>query len=307
MKIKPMLAFLVEEPFDHPDWIFEIKWDGYRALAEVRAEGVQLYSRNFISFNEKFSTIVKGLEGLEEGTVLDGEVVLLDKEGRSHFQLLQNFLHAHESAGALKYCVFDILFYRGKDLRALPLIERKKILKKVLARAPKVIFYSDHVFEQGVTFFKAATKRQLEGIIAKDGQSPYLSTRSKYWLKIKTHLRQEVVIGGYTAPRNSRKKFGALIVGVYQDGILMYSGHVGGGFNQNSLKEIHELLKPLIVPKSPFSMAIKTNEAATWVKPKLVCEVSFQEWTQDGLMRQPIFQGMRTDKLAKNVKREKSI
>lgn len=303
--IKPMLAVLVDKPFDRENWIFEIKWDGYRAIAEIAKGNVQLYSRNLLSFNEKFPTLVKSLQRLKGDMVLDGEIVLLDSNGLPQFQLLQNYLNSGESGGALKYCVFDILYYRGHDLRSLPLLQRKQILKEVIESisAPNLT-YSDYVKEKGIDFFNEASKSGVEGIMGKDAESPYIAKRSSHWVKTKTLKRQEVVIAGFTKPRGGRKFIGSLIVGIYKNKVLTYAGHVGGGFSQKSLEEMHRLLKPLVVEKCPFRNKPKTNMAATWVKPKLICEVSFQEWTGEGIMRQPIFHGLRFDKNSKSVEKE---
>ncbi len=298
--IAPMLCTLVDEPFDAKGWIFEIKWDGYRALA-VKKGSVKLLSRNGLSFNKRYPSIVEELERLPGSFVLDGEIVIFDKEGRSHFQLLQNYLRNQE--GTPIYCVFDILFLNGKDLRSKPLIERKKILKAFLGKR-KILKFSDHVNEKGIAFFKAAAKKGLEGIIAKKADSVYQSRRSRDWLKIKPGRGQEVVIGGFTPPKGSRKYFGALVTGVYKGGKLIYSGLVGGGFNRQLLKDVHEKLKKLITPVCPFATRPKSKSSVTWVKPKLVCEVDFTEWTNEGLMRHPIFKGLRIDKAAKKVKRE---
>lgn len=281
-KIKPMLCYLIEKPFDSQEWIFENKWDGYRAIAEVTPKKVSLYSRNFISFNDKFPGIVKSLQRLKVDAVFDGEIVILDKKGHSQFQLLQNYLNADPvDTGILKYCVFDVLYYQGRDLRKLPLLERKEILKKIVKSIePSCLLYSDHIEEKGEAFFEAVSAQGMEGIVAKEANSPYVSVRSRHWLKIKTHLRQEVVIAGFKQPQGSRKKFGALIIGTYKNDELVYAGHVGGGFNQRSLAEVHAQLLPLASKTCPFKTPPKTNRAATWVQPKLVCEVSFQEWAE---------------------------
>jgi bifunctional non-homologous end joining protein LigD len=300
--IKPMLATLAEAPFDDPNWIFEIKWDGFRAVADCANSKVELYSRNLISFNDRFGPIVKALRKAELNAVLDGEVVVTDKHGKSQFQLLQNFQQTGE--GNIVYYVFDILFWKGNDLRKLELLERKKILKKILPKNA-CIKYSDHHPKEGKKFFKAALKQNLEGILAKDIHSPYRSgMRSREWLKIKISQQQEAVIGGFTEPRGSRKKLGALVLGVYKKGKLVYIGHTGGGFNENNLGLIHDKLIKFKTDISPFSTKFKTNAPVTWVKPKLVCEVKFEEWTTDGHMRQPIFLGMRIDKDPKEVRRE---
>ena len=300
--IKPMLATLVNQPFDDKNWIYEIKWDGFRAIAEIRNKHVSLYSRNQLSFNEKFPAVIKALEKISKNMVLDGEIVVLDQKGKSHFQLIQNFQETGE--GILAYYVFDILSLGSKDLRKLPLIERKKILKLVLPKS-KIIKYSDHIVKHGKGFYKVALQKDLEGIMAKNSQSLYYSgRRTKEWLKIKIHKQQEAVIGGFTAPRGGRKKFGALVLGVYEHGKLVYIGHTGGGFNEQSLGSVYSKLKPLATTKSPFAISPKTNAPVTWVKPKLVCEVVFGEWTADGHMRQPIFLGLRPDKKPQEVIRE---
>jgi bifunctional non-homologous end joining protein LigD len=300
--IKPELATLTDKSFDDPNWIFEIKWDGFRAIAEVHNDKINLYSRNLLSFNERFAEIVKALRGHKLNAVLDGEVVVLDSKGKSHFQLLQDY--QEHRRGRLVYYVFDILFYKGKDLRRLPLLERKKILKKILPRNAH-IKYSDHIAEHGKKFFAAAKKGGLEGILAKDAQSPYRSgVRSREWLKIKISQEQEAVIAGFTQGRGGRKNFGALVLGVYERGKLIYIGHTGGGFNDSSLKLVYDKLKPLAQTNSAFEKIPKTNAPVTWVKPKLVAEIKFEEWTGDGHMRQPIFLGLRPDKHPKEVHRE---
>jgi bifunctional non-homologous end joining protein LigD len=310
--IKPMLATLTDKPFDREGWIFEIKWDGFRALADIKKNKVELYSRNLLSFNEKFAPILKTLSKIKKDMLIDGEVVVLDTKGKSQFQLLQNYLSDEALAksgqltgeGQLIYYVFDILFLDGKDLRRLPLLERKEILKKNLPKFANVK-YSDHVEKHGIKFFEIAKKQGLEGIIAKDCTSPYRSgQRSNEWLKVKISQEQEAVIGGFTEPRGSRKKLGALVLGVYERGKLIYIGHTGGGFNDKTLDLVYNKLNKLKADKSPFAATPKTNAPATWVKPKLVAQIKFEEWTGDGHMRQPIFLGLRPDKDPKEVRRE---
>ncbi len=296
-----MLATLIENPFDDKNWIFEIKWDGFRALAFKNKE-LKLISRNKKkSFNAIFPTIANELKKIKGEFILDGEIVILNKEGKSEFQLLQNY--QKRKIGTPYYYVFDILFYKNKDLTVLPLLERKKILKKVLIKLPHVK-YSDHIFEKGKAFFKLAKKKKLEGIMAKKSSSTYQFRRSKDWLKIKTRLRQEVVIGGFSQPKGSRKYFGALLVGVYKKNKLCYAANVGSGFDEALLKDIYSQIKKITSKKCPFSPPLP-NDGVTWLKPKLVCEVAFSEWTDAGKMRQPIFKGMRIDKSPRDVTREK--
>jgi bifunctional non-homologous end joining protein LigD len=303
MKI-PMLATLVDKPFDGEDWIFEVKWDGYRALAHKKKE-VILLSRGQKPWNEKFPTIAQELKKISGQCILDGEIVILDKKGKSNFQMLQNY--QKEKKGIPLYYVFDILSYQGKDLTKLPLLERKKILHQLLkkSRLPNVKF-SSHIEKKGKAFFQKAKKKREEGIIAKKKLSTYQFHRSRDWLKIKTGLRQEVVIGGFTQPKGSRHRFGALLVGVYSNGHLIYVGHVGGGFSRESLEEMHQKLKKIGSLKCPFQTEPDPNTPVSWVRPRLVCEVSFAEWTKDGKMRQPIFRGLRVDKSPKSVIRERS-
>jgi bifunctional non-homologous end joining protein LigD len=300
--ITPMLATLVDEPFDKEGWVFEVKWDGFRAIAETTSRTARLYSRNQKSFDERFRPIAEALRGLGRTAVFDGEIVVLDEQGRSHFQLLQNYQRTGE--GDLRYYVFDLLKLDRRDLRRLPLVKRKKQLAEVIEGLPNILL-SEHVEERGIDFFRAAQEQGLEGIIAKNGASIYRDgVRSENWLKIKTHRRQEAVIGGYTEPKGSRKELGALVLGVFEGDKFVYIGHTGGGFNTESLGEVRARLEKLQRKTCPFAEVPKTNTPAKWVSPKLVCEVRFQEWTQDGRMRQPIFLGLREDKEAAAVVRE---
>lgn len=306
--IKPMLGFLGDKPFDSPEWLFEVKWDGYRAIAEVEGAKVKLLSRNFKSMNARFPPIVNALKELGVEAIFDGEIVILDERGVSHFQTLQNYQKS--GLGDLRYCIFDLLYLHGKDLRPLPLIERKKILKSLLpASSTSILLYSDHILAKGKEFFRAIQKQNLEGLMGKQIQSPYESGRSRAWVKIKTHASQEAVICGFTAPRGGRQLFGALILGVYDQRVLKYIGRVGTGFDRSLLSEVMQKLKPLITKTCPFTVPPPTNANAsvTWVKPKLVCEVSFAEWTNEGSLRQPIFVGLRTDKDPKSIQKEVAI
>ncbi len=301
--VKPMLAYLIEEPFNNDEWLFETKWDGYRAIAEVKSNHVKLYSRNFQSFNERFAPIAHALKKLGVEAILDGEIVILDKHGKSSFQALQNYQNTGK--GDLRYICFDLLYCAGYDLREHPLEKRKQILQALLPKkASSLIQYSPHIVAKGKELFAQAQKKNWEGIIAKDSTSTYQSHRSRSWLKIKTQMRQEAIICGFTAPRGRRNKFGALILGIYENNTLHYAGHVGGGFDEKALTDIHKQLTPLITNQCPFTKKTPTNTPVTWVKPKLLCEVSFTEWTQDNSMRHPVFQGLRSDKKPQQVKKE---
>jgi bifunctional non-homologous end joining protein LigD len=300
--IKPMLATPVTEPFDHPDWIFEVKWDGYRAVAEIREGGVSLYSRNGISFDKKFSPIAEALRKFGFDAVLDGEIVVVDDQGRPDFQALQHYQDS--GSGHLLYYVFDLLYFRGHDLTDLPLLRRKELLKKILPSSPRIRL-SDHVVKEGVLFYNVVKEKGLEGIIAKHAQSAYeTGKRSRQWLKVKTQLTQEGVIAGFTEPGGGRKYFGALVLGIFEGDELIYIGHVGGGFRSNDLKDIREKLEPLIQKECPFNVKPETNAPVTWVKPELVCEVALSGWTEDVVMRQPVFLRLREDKASREVVRE---
>jgi len=300
--VKPMLATLIDEPFDSSDWLYEIKWDGYRSVGSWDGKRASLYSRNGNDFSKKYSPIFEAVHALSKPVVLDGEIVMLDEAGRSRFELLQNYQRG--AKGQLVYYVFDILWCDGKDLRGLPLTERKQILYELL-EGNDTIRYSDHVEARGKDFFQAAERQGLEGIMAKRKDSVYkTSYRSEQWLKIKTHKRQEVVIGGFTEPKGTRKHIGALIVGIYEDGKFKYVGHVGGGIPPEQLPSLRAQLEKLERQTSPFSETVKPNAPVHWVTPKQLCEVTFGDWTNDGRMRQPISVGLRSDKDPHKVSKE---
>lgn len=299
-RIRPMLATAVKEPFDHPDWIFEIKWDGYRAIAETSGGEVSLYSRNLTDLRQTFPEIVEALRGFRFEAVLDGEIVVVDDQGRPDFQLLKN----RSRRSHLLYYVFDLLFLQGRDLTGLPLFRRKELLGRLIPTTGPVRL-CEHVKSDGSLFYRVVREKGLEGIIAKHGKSSYLpATRSREWLKIKTQRTQEGVIAGFTAPRGGRKHFGTLVLGAFEGESLVFIGHSGGGFSREELERIHELLRPLIQQSCPFSILPPTNAPATWVKPELVCEVSFSGWTDEAVMRHPVFLRMREDKATSDVVRE---
>jgi len=305
--IKPMLATLVDQPFDNPDWIYEIKWDGYRVVSYMNKGRVEMRSRNNLSFNEKFKVIEDALIQWNVKAVVDGEIVALDEEGNANFQQLQNVLKHRENAH-LVYYVFDILWYDGRDLTRLTLLERKEILKSIFPADDDRLRYSDHIVEKGKAFLASAVKHGLEGIMAKKADSTYeIGGRSGSWLKMKNNQRMEAIIGGFTLPRRSRKFFGAIILGKYVGKKLVYIGHSGSGFDDNDLRELSRRFKPLITDKCPFETVPHTNQPATWLRPELVCEVKFSEWTKDKILRHPIFVGMRDDKKASNEKNEKMV
>ena len=301
-RLQPMLAVLTDAPFNDADWVFESKWDGFRMIACVESGRVALYSRNGKIISESYREVARALEKINGDAVLDGELVALDAEGISRFQLLQNALRAQAQ---LRYFLFDVMFLNGDDLRGLPLLQRKEKLRKILPKHPLIAF-SEHRAEHGNRYFKEAQKQGLEGLMAKRASSPYLSgQRSSDWLKIKVSRRQEVVIAGFTAPRRTRPYFGSLVLAVREGSAWRYIGHVGTGFTHATLRQLHERLLPLRTDHSPFLKRVTNEATTTWVKPKLVAEVKFTEWTADGEMRHPAFLGLRADKRAEDVTQEK--
>lgn len=298
--ITPMFAKPGGKPFSSEDWIFELKWDGYRAVAEVGPADIKFYSRNGLSFADKYETVYEELKIIKQKMILDGEVVVFNEEGRPDFQKLQ--LYSENAHLPIIYYVFDILSYKGKNLTGLPLLERKELLRKALPESD-IIRYCDHVADEGEAFFEQIVAKNMEGMIAKRKDSIYhIGRRTNEWLKIKHHNTEEVVIAGFTAPRGGRKHFGALVLGRYEGKELKYAGHTGTGFDDASLKDLSAKLKPLIQEKSPFKEKIKTNMPVTWVKPVLVCNIKFTELTNEKIFRHPVFQGLRVDKKATEVK-----
>lgn len=302
---RPMLATLVDEPFDDKKWVFETKWDGFRLVTEKRGHTVTLWSRNGIDVTTKYAVLLPALEKIEGSCVIDGELCALDAHGRSRFQLLQNALNTKER---LLYVLFDALFVGGKDIREKPLLERKDILKALLPGDP-LLRYSEHVAEFGKREFAKAKRAHEEGVMAKRAAGLYYSgQRTREWLKFKAVHEQEVVIVGYTAPRKSRQYFGSLVLAVRNKAkkCWVYAGHVGTGFDEAALQSIHGAMQPLRTDKKPFDEKVKLENATTWLIPKLVGEVKFTEWTDEGEMRHPAFLGMRTDKEALDVIREQA-
>jgi bifunctional non-homologous end joining protein LigD len=297
-----MLAKLHDEPFDDPDWIYEIKWDGYRAIAETGKKGLRLYSRNGLSFSNAYPVVYEELKKIKKAAILDGEIVALDTKGKPNFQLIQQY--GENPNVSLCYYVFDCLSVNGKSIENKPLIERKGILKKLLPESD-VVKYCDHVEGQGKAFFKAMRKKHLEGMIAKRADSRYIEgSRSSDWLKVKNVIIEEAVIAGYTEPRGGRKYFGALVLGLYKKNKLVYIGHTGTGFDDKTLKEVHDQLQVLKTTKSPFDIKVPVNAPVTWVKPKLVCNLKYTEITADGHRRHPVFMGLRVDKAPEEVHEE---
>ncbi len=288
-----MLAKETDKPFDNDEWIYEIKWDGYRAIGEVDKAGIKLYSRNGNDFSGKYPVIINELKNIKTPAILDGEIVVLNEEGFPDFQKIQDY----ESNTHLPqiFYVFDLLSLEGNNLCHLPLLERKSLLKKLLGKS-EVIKYSDHVVGNGDKFFAAALQKNLEGIMAKKGDSEYYpGKRSNEWLKIKNHRSADVIIAGYTAPGGSRKYFGSLVLALLKNGKLVHAGNAGTGYNEKLLGELHGKMQKLVVKKSPFENSIGGEQNITWVKPELICEVKFTEWTKDEKLRHPVFLRLRND------------
>jgi bifunctional non-homologous end joining protein LigD len=295
-----MLAKLSKEAFNDKDWIFEIKWDGYRAIADLSHDTPLFYSRNGISFLSKFEKIVLDLKKQKHHMILDGEVVAYDEQGKPNFQFLQQI--GDNPDAALVYHVFDLLWLNGHSTEDLHLIQRKELLKEALIETDR-IKYCDHIPEKGIEFFTQMRKMQLEGMIAKRAESSYIENhRTNDWLKIKFSNTEEVIICGFTDPRGSRKNFGALILGKYLNGTLTYCGHTGTGFNNTSLKELYQKLQKLVIQSSPFETVPKTNTPVTWTKPEMICEIKYSDITRDGIFRHPVFIGIREDKGLKDIK-----
>jgi bifunctional non-homologous end joining protein LigD len=309
-----MLATLVREPFHKPGWVYEEKYDGYRILAYKEGSRVHLYSRNAIDRTDRFFDVAAAMSTLQPSTLLlDGEVSVFDREGVSRFQLLQNL-----AAGKSVFAVFDCLYKDGQDLRRRPLSERRVALEESLglnklANKPRnkatknkvglnqVIVPSSRLASDGLQAYRLAIQHKFEGLVAKDLSSPYVEGRSNFWLKVKVHQEDEFVIGGFTEPSGSRSHFGALLLGAYDRGKLHFVGKVGTGFNQENLVMLFKKFRPLVRQQSPFVQPPRERDV-TFLSPKLVAQISYQEWTADKKLRQPVFLGLRDDKRAQEVR-----
>jgi bifunctional non-homologous end joining protein LigD len=321
--IRPMLATLAAKAFDNPEWLFEIKWDGYRAVAFIEDGGVRLVSRTQNDLTAQFSEL-GGLAKFVKAqrAILDGEIVALDDEGRPSFSLMQQRtgfqpgkrrLPRREGVPVIYYA-FDLLYVDGLDLRRVGLEQRKKLLQdQIVAGDGGILHFSDHYAEKGLDLFEAAKQRGLEGIVAKKRNSTYQEKRSSDWLKIKITQRQECVIGGYTDPEGSREYFGALVLGLYdRQGRLVHVGQVGTGFDHKALKEIFARLQPLETKQNPFYGEIGGLRKVQFVRPQLVAEIKFSEWTHESAeggtkLRAPVFMGLRADKSAEECRLEEAI
>lgn len=307
---KPMLATLTKKRFSHPDWIFERKFDGERCVAICQGSRIRLMSRNRTDVASTYPEIAEELAGaVKDDLIVDGEIVAFEGNATS-FSRLQQRMHianprqARESGVAVYFYLFDLPYVGGYDITRLPLRARKTILSKVIDFNGHIRF-SQHRNELGESFFNEACESGWEGVIAKKADSVYRHSRSTDWLKFKCVRRQELVIGGFTDPQGSRTGFGALLLGHYDDGELRYAGKVGTGFDEAMLEHLSQRLASIQTREAPFAEAARLNERSIhWVKPELVGEVEFTEWTSDGRLRHPSFLGLRRDKSPRDVRRE---
>lgn len=309
--IKPMLAVLTDERFSNKDWIFERKLDGERCLLFKKGKNIILKSRNDKILNKSYPEIITSIKKANfPNCILDGEIVALHNKETSFSLLQTRFGTTHDattvaSKTPIFYYVFDILYYDKYLVTKLPLLTRKRILEKLIP-FHSLIRYVTHKKEKGIQYFKQACKDKWEGLIAKEKNSTYVSRRSSNWLKFKCSNEQEFVIGGYTQPGGSRINFGALLIGYYDHGKLKYAGKVGTGFNETILKDLGKKLQQHKITSNPFDNYDLSTENVHWVKPILVCQVQFTEWTKTNKLRHPSFLGLRRDKVAKDVKKEVS-
>jgi bifunctional non-homologous end joining protein LigD len=293
-RTSPMLATLADAPFSRKNWVFEEKYDGVRMLVYKEGKRISLVSRNATDRTSRYPAIVTELLKLNADTLLlDGEIVVLDDQKVSRFQLLQ------QGKGQPRYAVFDCLYKNGNDLRREPWTVRRSTLEQVVSSVPAVQVAA-RIAEDGIEAFELAVRRGLEGVIGKDSSSSYVEGRSRAWLKVKVNQREEFVIGGYTAPEGTRRHFGALLLGAYNRDQLQYVGKVGTGFNEEILGSLHQRMRRLARSKSPFSSGVK-EKSATFIAPKLVAQISFTERTKDGKLRHPVYLGLRDDKAAREV------
>ena len=300
-RVEPMLATLTERPFSDPNWLFEIKWDGVRALARIENGAFTLRSRTGVDIARCYSELASLPDALvARQAILDGEIVALDAQGHSDFERLQERMHVRAPGERLLaqipvvYFAFDLLYCDGYDLRETPLLDRKQLLHRLL-RTSERFRYSDHQLEHGKELFELAAQKGLEGIVAKRADSPYVSARSPYWVKLKITKTVDAVVGGWTAPRTAAIPLGSLLLGLYQGKKLRFIGHVGSGFDAKKLKELSCKLKELAAPVCPFDAEPETNEKPSWVSPALVARVKFSGWTQEHSLRHPVFLALRED------------
>jgi bifunctional non-homologous end joining protein LigD len=320
--IHPMLATSIEHPFDGEDWLFEIKWDGYRAVAFIEGEKVRLVSRNQNDLTPRYPELRELPKFVDANdAILDGEVVALDEQGRPSFSLMQQRTGFRPGGKrgpvnadvAVLYYAFDLLYLDGYDWRKMPLEERKKKLASIILPGG-ALHYSDHSAWQGKALFELAREKGLEGIVAKRRESSYQERRSTDWLKIKIRQRVECVIGGYTEPEGSRAHLGSIVLGLYdKQGRLIHVGQAGSGFTQKSLVDVWKLLKFRLTKQKPFYGEVEALRNVDWVTPDLVAEIEYAEWTEGAIggsgpkLRAPVFLGLRDDKSPRECLLEEAL
>ncbi|HBG17904.1 MAG TPA: DNA ligase D [Desulfobulbaceae bacterium] len=302
--IEPMLATLADEPFAGGNWIFELKLDGYRVIAAKNGETTQLFSRRDNSLTENYAGIAAELSGLPANFVIDGEVCYMESGQKADFQKLQRYDRGQEH---LHYYAFDILWLNGHNLQTVPLIERKKILQLLLAEPPPHIHYLEHIENDGIAFFEEVKKKRGEGMIAKRADSPYSpGLRSKDWFKVKTGYWQEMVVCGYIPSEKGARPFSSLLCAVYETGSLVYTGRVGTGFSEEMMEDLMPKLRDLEIDRLTIENA-PAEKNIRWLRPRLICEVKFSNWTNDGIMRHASFVGLRTDKKPEDIHFEQAV
>jgi bifunctional non-homologous end joining protein LigD len=312
-RLEPMLATLGEGPFSDPDWLFEIKWDGVRALARVDNGELTLRARSGQEITKRYPELASLPEAVGVSqAILDGEIVALDARGHSDFERLQGRMHVRAPSESLVsrtpvvYYAFDLPYCDGYDLREAPLLERKQLLQRILHTSERFRF-SDHQVEHGKELFELAKENGLEGIVAKRLESPYVSDRTQNWIKLKVTKTLDAVIGGWTAPRSAAVPLGSILLGLYEGKKLRFIGHAGSGFGEKWLRELAKRLKELETAACPFDTIPKTNEKATWVKPELVARVKFSGWTEERSLRHPVFVGLREDARPEDCRWENEV
>src|SRR6267143_1929889 len=300
-RVEPMLATLADRPFSDSNWLFEIKWDGVRAIARIENGALALRSRTGVDIAKRYPELASLPDALAgRQAILDGEIVALDAQGHSDFERLQERMHVRAPSENLVaqirvvYFAFDLLYCDGYDLREAPLLERKQLLQRLLYTSERFRF-ADHQLEHGKELFALAEQNGLEGIVAKRADSPYVSDRSPYWVKLKSTTTVDAVAGGWTEARTPALPFGSLLLGLYQRKNLRFIRHVGSGFDGKKLKELSSRLKELAVPDCPFDAVPETNEKPSWIFPALVARVKFSGWTQEHSLRHPVFLALRED------------
>ncbi|HLQ32347.1 MAG TPA: non-homologous end-joining DNA ligase, partial [Chloroflexota bacterium] len=315
--IEPMMATLAAKPFSHPKWLYEVKWDGIRAVAFVTSDGVRLMSRRGNDCTAQYPELAGiGRELKAAECIIDGEIVAYDEKGIPNFHLLQQRMNLQRTADIQRaqaevpvgMQVFDLLYLDGRDLRKLPLVQRKALLRHVLQ--PKgFLFFSDHVEGEGEAFFKAATAKGLEGVVAKEKDSAYLSgKRSQSWLKLKATKEMDCVIGGWTEGEGARKALGSVVLGLYQpDGKLRFVCNAGSGFDQRTLETTLDMLRPIEITKHPFARKPDPPERYHWVEPRYVCRIKYSNFTPEGYVRHPVFLGLRPDKAPEDCQLENEL